>query len=73
MNVEQGCSRIYLHDFNKLEGARLLGFLNIQRRRGHFPELLASMLLPCGFVLADHPGVIAQWLESFCLYRASAL
>jgi hypothetical protein len=25
------------------------------------------------FLFADHPGVIAQWLESFCLYRASAL
>jgi hypothetical protein len=24
-------------------------------------------------VPADHPGVIAQWLESFFLYRASAL
>jgi hypothetical protein len=29
MNVEQGCSEISLHDFNKLEGPRLLGFLNI--------------------------------------------
>jgi len=45
MNVELRCSRISLHDFNKLEGPRLLGFLNIQRRRGHFPELLDSILL----------------------------
>jgi len=29
MNIEQGCSRISLNDFNELEGPRLLGFLNI--------------------------------------------
>jgi len=29
MFAEQGCSEISRHDFNKLEGPRLVGFLNI--------------------------------------------